>query len=96
MSRAECQPIEIKGGVSKPLLNAPYGCVAGCCSGISFFTAADYPEPGIHDDWEGFFVMEGEGGRKWGMKNTGLNRMRVSVCLLVCSMPSSAARGSSL
>lgn len=60
MSRAECQLFEIKGGVSYSLLNAADGCVAGFCSGISFFTAADYPQPGIHDDREGFFVMEGE------------------------------------
>jgi len=80
VSRAECQPIEIKGGVSKPLLNAAYGCVAGFCSGISFFTAADYPEPAIHDDWKGFFVMEGEGRAKVGDEEY---RLEPDVCFCV-------------
>ncbi|NVM26389.1 MAG: cupin domain-containing protein [Desulfobacterales bacterium] len=74
MSRAECQPVEIKGGVSKPLLNAADGYVAGFCSGISFYTAADYPELGTHDDCEGFFVMEGEGRAKVGDEEYRLDR----------------------
>lgn len=44
------------------LLTEENGCVNGCCSGITECRETQYgPRPGIHDDQEGFFVLEGEG-----------------------------------
>lgn len=46
------------------LLSAENGCVAGCCSGITVYADTEYKKPGVHDDQEGFFVLEGEGYAK--------------------------------
>ena len=38
------------------------GCVNGCCSGVSIYADTEFnPNPGAHDDQEGFYVLEGEG-----------------------------------
>jgi mannose-6-phosphate isomerase-like protein (cupin superfamily) len=42
---------------SKKLLDG----LKGCCSGITFHTSTEYGEPGVHEDQEGFFVVEGTG-----------------------------------
>ena len=59
---------EIKGTEvsSFPLLTAANGCVAGCCTGISIYTATEYTTPGVHQDQEGFVVMAGTGWAKIG------------------------------
>lgn len=46
------------------LLTEENGCVAGCRSGITIYADLEYREPGVHDDQEGFFVLEGEGYAK--------------------------------
>ena len=33
----------------------------GCCSGVTFCPGTEYGKPGVHDDQEGFFVVEGTG-----------------------------------
>ncbi|HIS51359.1 MAG TPA: cupin domain-containing protein [Candidatus Onthomonas avicola] len=33
----------------------------GCCMGICLYNAAEFSAPGVHDDQEGFFVLEGSG-----------------------------------
>jgi len=44
------------------LLTEENGCVAGCCSGISFYSLTEFNNyPGSHADQEGFFVLEGDG-----------------------------------
>ena len=38
------------------------GCINGCCSGVTICSETEFnPEPGFHDDQEGFFVLEGNG-----------------------------------
>lgn len=50
---------------SYKLLTEENGCVAGCCSGISFYASDKFSErPGRHADQEGFYVLEGEGYAK--------------------------------
>jgi mannose-6-phosphate isomerase-like protein (cupin superfamily) len=60
--------VEIKGeGFSSfPLLNDVHGCVKGCCTGIIIYTAVEYPSANVHEDQEGFIVMEGAGWAKVG------------------------------
>lgn len=46
-------------------LTAENGCVNGCASGTTVY--ADYEfsaHPGVHQDQEGFYVLEGEGYAK--------------------------------
>lgn len=43
------------------LLNADNGCMAGFCSGITVYSGTEYRKPGVHEDQEGFFVLQGEG-----------------------------------
>lgn len=51
---------------SYSLLDANNGCVNGCCTGISIYGLTEYSTPGIHDDQEGFCVLEGMGYAKVG------------------------------
>lgn len=47
------------------LLTADNGCMSGCCSGITIYSDTSYSSrPGIHDDQEGFYVLEGKGMAK--------------------------------
>lgn len=46
------------------LLTNENGCVAGCCSGITTYSNTEYGKAGVHNDQEGFFVLEGEGYAK--------------------------------
>ena len=48
------------------LLTADNGCQAGMCSGITVYSSYEYKKPGVHEDQEGFFVLEGEGFAKLG------------------------------
>ncbi len=43
------------------LLNADNGCENGFCMGISYRKNAEYDEPDVHDDQEGFYVLAGSG-----------------------------------
>lgn len=43
------------------LLTEENGCVAGCCSGITIYDETQYGKGGVHEDQEGFFVLEGDG-----------------------------------
>lgn len=48
------------------LLDEKNGCVAGCCTGVSFYPETEYGKGGVHDDQEGFFVIAGNGTAKVG------------------------------
>ena len=48
------------------LLDEKNGCTAGCKTGISTYELAEYNPPGIHDDQEGFCVLEGTGWARVG------------------------------
>ena len=46
-------------------LSEANGCVNGCRSGISTYSDYEFnPNPGCHEDQEGFYVLEGEGYAK--------------------------------
>ena len=48
------------------LLNQSNGCVAGCRTGILIYRQTEFLQGGVHDDQEGFFVLEGTGRAKVG------------------------------
>ena len=50
-----------QGRKSITLLDEKNGCVAGCRSGITIYDETEYGKGGIHEDQEGFFVLEGRG-----------------------------------
>ena len=64
--RKNVQSDSPKGNTSYPMLNESNGCVAGFKSGISVVTALEYATPGVHEDQEGFVVLEGNGWAKVG------------------------------
>lgn len=69
----------MEGHVSFRLLDDSHGCVKGFCSGITTYTTSDYPTPGVHDDQEGFVVMEGTGWAKVGGQEY---RLEPEVCFV--------------
>lgn len=42
------------------------GCRAGCRTGLLYYRQTEYIQGGVHDDQEGFFVLEGNGWAKMG------------------------------
>jgi len=66
VSRKDMHTIPTTGNASYPMLDASHGCVAGFKSGITIYTATEYGRAGVHDDQEGFVVMEGTGWAKVG------------------------------
>jgi len=47
-----------RGGV---LVDHVQGAKKGFCMGISVYDSLEYNQPGVHDDQEGFYVLEGNG-----------------------------------
>jgi len=52
-----------RGGI---LIDEVNGAENGFCMGISCYETEVYGNPGIHDDQEGFYVIEGSGMAKVG------------------------------
>ena len=49
---------QVKGG---RLLGPENGCTQGFFMGIAYYDAIEFPEPGVHEDQESFYVLEGSG-----------------------------------
>ena len=49
-----------------PLLGAEHGCTAGCRTGLLMYTQEEFRQGGVHDDQEGFYVLEGTGAARVG------------------------------
>lgn len=43
------------------LLDDSYGAVANCVAGVLSYTQEEFIQGGIHEDQEGFYVLEGTG-----------------------------------
>ncbi len=52
-----------KGGT---LIDSFQGAVNGFSMGISYYNDDEYGQPGIHEDQEGFYVLEGKGMTRVG------------------------------
>jgi quercetin dioxygenase-like cupin family protein len=48
------------------LIDAKQGAVKGFCMGTAYYDQTAYREPGVHDDQEGFYVLEGTGTARVG------------------------------
>ena len=48
------------------LLNSVNGCTAQCRSGLLYYRQTAFLQGGVHDDQEGFYVLEGHGRAKVG------------------------------
>jgi len=52
------------GGVK--FIGEANGCTRGFCMGIGVYRSEEYNPPGIHEDQEGFYVIQGEGFARVG------------------------------
>jgi mannose-6-phosphate isomerase-like protein (cupin superfamily) len=68
-----------EGIVSYQMLNESNGCMYGFLSGITVYTETEYLKPGVHEDQEGFIVMEGYGWAKVGHEEY---RLEPDVCFI--------------
>ena len=66
INKKNVKAVQLSGVVNYPLLNESHGCTAGFCSGIAIFSTKEYLPPGVHEDQEGFVVLEGNGWAKVG------------------------------
>lgn len=48
------------------LIDASHGAIKGFCSGITYYVSDEYGKPGVHEDQEGFYILEGTGTAKVG------------------------------
>lgn len=48
------------------LITSENGCTAGCHAGLLSYRQTDFIQGGVHDDQEGFYVLEGRGRAKVG------------------------------
>lgn len=55
-----------EGKHSCTVLDAKNGCVSGCKAGYTFCRDTEYGNGGVHEDQEGFLVLEGNGYAKFG------------------------------
>ena len=62
----EVGPIQREGHSSRELIDVQHGAVKGYKIGLTEYTTEEYLTPGVHDDQEGFYVIEGEGWAKVG------------------------------
>ena len=48
------------------LVDESHGAVQGFCIGITYYDQESYGPPGVHEDQEGFYVLEGTGTARVG------------------------------
>lgn len=65
-SNAAIEKMRKEGRHSCDVLTMENGCVAGCKAGFSYYEATEYGKGGVHDDQEGFLVLEGTGSARFG------------------------------
>jgi len=56
-----------------PLLSEENGCQAGCRTGLLLYRQEEYRQGGVHEDQEGFFVLEGTGKAMVGENELSLS-----------------------
>jgi len=61
VNQSDINPIIFEEYKYIPLLNEDNGCLAGCRTGLLLYTQEEYKQSGVHEDQEGFFVLEGVG-----------------------------------
>ncbi len=61
VNQADIGPVKFDEYDYVPLLDAENGCRAGCRTGLLMYTQLEYIQGGVHEDQEGFYVLEGTG-----------------------------------
>jgi quercetin dioxygenase-like cupin family protein len=61
VSEFDVNPVKYEEYEFIPLLEEDNGCRAGCRTGLLKYTQKEYKQGGVHEDQEGFFVLEGTG-----------------------------------
>ena len=61
LNEADISPVKFEEYEYIPLLTAENGCQAGCRTGLLMYTQLEYKQGGVHEDQEGFYVLEGTG-----------------------------------
>lgn len=79
VNRKEVEPVVRDGTTGYPMLNESHGCVNGFSAGITCYTTPEYLAPGVHDDQEGFVVVEGRGWARVGAEEF---RLEPDVCFV--------------
>jgi mannose-6-phosphate isomerase-like protein (cupin superfamily) len=79
VSRTSVERIVREGTVTWPMLDESNGCVNGFRSGIMLYSRSEYPNAGVHEDQEGFVVLEGRGWAKVGSEEY---RLEPDVCFV--------------
>ena len=62
----EAKRRQYAGAHSDPIFDIPDTPVPGLTAMLNVFFSEEYPEPGLHDDNEGFFVLSGRGRMRIG------------------------------
>ena len=57
----ETLEVDGRGHRAGLLIGDAQGAECGFCMGISYYDGEEYLAPGVHDDQEGFYVLEGTG-----------------------------------
>ena len=53
--------LSFPGAYSYPIFTEANTPVPACCAMFNIFFSEEYPQPGVHDDNEGFYVISGTG-----------------------------------
>jgi mannose-6-phosphate isomerase-like protein (cupin superfamily) len=66
VNRKEVSPEKSVGHTVYNLLDETNGCSTGTSTGVSVYAMTEFSKPGLHEDQEGFYVIEGTGWAKVG------------------------------
>ena len=62
ITKKEVEETQGKDARTQRFLTAENGCLGGCTSGTTVYAGYEFSaHPGVHEDQEGFYVLEGEG-----------------------------------
>lgn len=73
VNQSEISPVKFEEYDYIPLLSEENGCLAGCRTGLLLYTQEEYRQGGVHEDQEGFFVLDGRGKAIVGEKEMTLS-----------------------
>jgi D-lyxose ketol-isomerase len=73
VNQSDVTPVQFEEYEYIPLLSEENGCRAGCRTGLLMYTQEEYRQGGVHEDQEGFFVLEGKGKALIGEKELSLS-----------------------
>lgn len=59
-------PLDAEGRHIGKLIGEEHGAIKGFCLGVSYYDSDEYGTPGVHEDQEGFYILEGSGTARIG------------------------------